>query len=209
MLVWTLVCVCVLLSLSLLHFPSSFALYFKDNQTWNVSVTLWIEMKWGEKYVWVFHLIFHPVWKLRKPDTECCHFVPISVCITISDVINKVGMCVKSTEYITSQPVAAVAHKRPRSFCWKCSWQVTAKYACTLHVWLAWSDMVHGCMVYTECAKMAAVSCGTSHASAVRTPLQWIFKNVLWKASHSCRMTCECSESAWKQRIALYKSNQQ
>ena len=27
--------------------------------------------------------------------------------------------------------------------------------------------MVHGCMVYTERAEMAAVSCGTSHASAV------------------------------------------
>ena len=30
--------------------------------------------------------------------------------------------------------------------------------------------MVHGCMVYTERAEMAAVSCGTSHASAVSTP---------------------------------------
>ena len=27
--------------------------------------------------------------------------------------------------------------------------------------------MVHGCMVYRERAEMAAVSCGTSHASAV------------------------------------------
>ena len=35
--------------------------------------------------------------------------------------------------------------------------------------------MVHGCMVYTERAEMAAVSCGTSHASAVSTPLWWIF----------------------------------
>ena len=26
--------------------------------------------------------------------------------------------------------------------------------------------MVHSCMVYTECAETAAVSCGTSHASA-------------------------------------------
>ena len=43
----------------------------------------------------------------------------------------------------------------------------------------AWSDMVHGCMVYTERAEMAAVSCGTSHASAVTTPLRWIFKNAL------------------------------
>ena len=43
----------------------------------------------------------------------------------------------------------------------------------------AWSGMVHGCMVYTECAKMAAVSCG---ASAVSTPLRWIFKNALLKS---------------------------
>ena len=43
----------------------------------------------------------------------------------------------------------------------------------------AWSDMVHGCMVNTERAEMAAVSCGTSHASAVSTPLRWIFKNAL------------------------------
>ena len=41
------------------------------------------------------------------------------------------------------------------------------------------SDLVHGCMVYTECAEMAAVSCGTSHASTVSTPLQWIVKNTL------------------------------
>ena len=32
----------------------------------------------------------------------------------------------------------------------------------------AWSDMVHGCMVYTERAKTAAVLCGTNHASAVK-----------------------------------------
>ena len=36
--------------------------------------------------------------------------------------------------------------------------------------------MAHGCMVYTERAVTAAVSCGTNHASAVSTPLRWIFK---------------------------------
>ena len=30
-----------------------------------------------------------------------------------------------------------------------------APYVCGF----AWSDMVHGCMVYTECAEMAAVPC--------------------------------------------------
>ena len=43
----------------------------------------------------------------------------------------------------------------------------------------AWTDVVHGCMVYTERAEMAAVSCGISHASAVSTPLRWILKKVL------------------------------
>ena len=35
---------------------------------------------------------------------------------------------------------------------------------------------MHGCMVYTERAETAAVSCGTSHASAVSTPLRWILQ---------------------------------
>ena len=50
--------------------------------------------------------------------------------------------------------VTAVARKRPRSFCQKCRWQVTAKHAYTLRMWL-W-------MVYTERAEMAAISCGTT-----------------------------------------------
>ena len=40
----------------------------------------------------------------------------------------------------------------------------------------AWSDIVHGCMVYTERAETAVVLCGTSHASAVSTPVRWVFK---------------------------------
>ena len=34
----------------------------------------------------------------------------------------------------------------------------------------------HGCTVYAERAKTAAVSCGTSRVSAISTPLWWIFK---------------------------------
>ena len=41
------------------------------------------------------------------------------------------------------------------------------------------SDMTRGCMVYTERAETAAVLRGTSHVSAVSTPLRWIFKNAL------------------------------
>ena len=44
--------------------------------------------------------------------------------------------------------VTAVASKRPRSFCQKCRWQVTAKHVYTLRMWLCM--MWHGCMVYTE-----------------------------------------------------------
>ena len=63
------------------------------------------------------------------------------------------------------------------------------------------------CMVHRTCAETASVSRGTSHVSVVSTPLWWIFKNALYKASHSCKITCERSESARERRIALYKSN--
>ena len=72
--------------------------------------------------------------------------------------------------------VTAVACKRSRSFCQKCRWQVTAKHAFTLRMWLcmkwqwAWLYGVH-----RTCDQTAAVSCGTSHASAVSTPLLWIY----------------------------------
>ena len=49
------------------------------------------------------------------------------------------------------------------SFCQKCTWQVTLKCIHLLYVALhevTWC-MVVTCMVYTECTKMAAVSCGT------------------------------------------------
>ena len=73
--------------------------------------------------------------------------------------------------------VTAVARKRSRSFCQKCRWQVTAKHAYTLRMWLCMKW--HGawlCGVHRTCAETAAVSCGTSHANTVSTPLRWIFK---------------------------------
>ena len=71
----------------------------------------------------------------------------------------------------------AVARKRSRSFCQKCRWQVTAKHTYTLRTWLCM--MWHGAWLYgvhRTCAETAAVSCGTSPASAVSTPLRWILK---------------------------------
>ena len=64
--------------------------------------------------------------------------------------------------------VTAAARKRSRSFCQKCRWQVTAKQAYTLRMWIcmkwhgAW---LHG--VDKTCAETAAVSCGTSHTTSV------------------------------------------
>ena len=53
--------------------------------------------------------------------------------------------------YLFHPCVAAVAHQRSWSCCQKCRWQVTAKNTCTLHICgFAWSNTVHGCMVYTE-----------------------------------------------------------
>ena len=71
--------------------------------------------------------------------------------------------------------VTAVARKRSQSF-----FQKYTKYAYTLRMWLCMKW--HGAWLYgvhRTCAKTAAVSCGTSHATAVSTPLWWIFKNVL------------------------------
>ena len=79
--------------------------------------------------------------------------------------------------------VTTVARKRSRSFCQKCRWQVTAKHAYTLRMWLCMKW--HGAWLYgvhRTCAEMAAVSCGTSHASAVSTPLRWIFKKTRYKS---------------------------
>ena len=81
--------------------------------------------------------------------------------------------------------VTAVARKRPWSFCQKCRWQVTAKHAYTLHMWLCMKW--HGAWLYgvhRTCAKTAAVSCGTSHVSAVSvsTPLRWISKKRAMKS---------------------------
>ena len=76
-------------------------------------------------------------------------------------------------------------------------------YVCSF----AWSDMVHGCMVYTERAETTAVLCGTSHASAVSTPLRWIFKKRAIKklVTHASAVSLLESE---QRRTELYRSDQ-
>ena len=57
--------------------------------------------------------------------------------------------CADSIWYLCHPCVTVVACKRPQSCCQKCRWQVTAKYACNLHMWLcmkwhgAWLHGVH------------------------------------------------------------------
>ena len=121
-------------------------------------------------------------------------------------------LCWLLFRYLFHPRVTAVARKRSQSFCQKCRWQVTAKHACTLHMWLCmkwWSDTVYVYMVYTntEHAEMAAVSRGISHVGTVSTPLQWIFFFKLKKEAilPSWRITCKRSESAQEWRTALYK----
>ena len=74
-------------------------------------------------------------------------------------------ICADSYFGIHSTPhVTAVARKRSRSFCQKCRWQV--KHTYTLRMWLCMKW--HGAWLYgvhRTCTEMAAVSCGTSHAS--------------------------------------------
>ena len=80
-------------------------------------------------------------------------------------------------QYLFHPCVTAIARKKSRSFCQKHRWQVTAKHAYNFCMWLCMKW--HGAWLYgvhRTWAEMAAVSCGNSHASAVSTPLWWIFK---------------------------------
>ena len=86
-------------------------------------------------------------------------------------------LCWLLFRYLFYPRVTAVARKRPQSFCQMHRWQVTAKHAYTLRMWLCMKW--HGAWLYgvhRTCAETAAVSCGTSRASAVSTPLGWILK---------------------------------
>ena len=85
---------------------------------------------------------------------------------------------------------------------------------CTLRMWLCmkWHcKLVHGCMEYTEHARrrqqLHVAPAMQRPNNTVSTPLAWIFKNALYKAtvtsseSHATRVQWVWSE----QRIALYK----
>ena len=155
------------------------------------------------RYLFHFHVatVAKSVW-----STFCADLFRYFFHLHVATVAKSVWstFCADLFRYLFSLHVATVACKRSRSFCQKCVWQVTAKCKCILRTSLCMKQ--HGCMVYTEHTKTAAVSCGTSHVSTVSTALWWIFRG---KACHSCRITCKPSESAWEWRIALYKNDKQ
>ena len=104
--------------------------------------------------------------------------------------------------------VTAEAHER-LSFCQKWRWQVTAKHSCILCIWLcikwhgAWLNGIHR----TQC-------CGVRSSFKRHQPCQYCKyttlvtnQNAPLKASHSCRISSEHSESAQEQRTALYKNS--
>ena len=88
-------------------------------------------------------------------------------------------LCRLLFRYLFHPRVTAVACKRSQlsvsSAGGRLQLNTQASYVCGF----ARSDMVHGCMVYTECAETAAVSRGTSHVSVVSPPFWWILKNAL------------------------------
>ena len=109
--------------------------------------------------------------------------------------------------------VTAVARKRSRSFCQKCRWQVTAKHAYLLPMWLwmKWHcNQVRGWMVYTElvhrtCAETAAFHVApamqqpqsATSTSFPRIPIIRAIKG----HSHSFRITCDmCALSLLESR---------
>ena len=107
--------------------------------------------------------------------------------------------------------VTAVARKRPQSSCQKRWWQVTAKHAYTLR-YVALHE-VTWCMVVwcTQNAPRLTLSGSRFlwHHPCQRckyTTSVDIQKRAI-KTIHSCRITCERSESARERRIALYKSD--
>ena len=115
--------------------------------------------------------------------------------------------CADSFRYPFHPRVTAVARKRSRSFCQKCKWQVTAKHAYTV-TYVALHEVTWSMAVHRICAETAAVSCGTTHASAVSTPLRWIFKKCAIKLvthvePHASAVSLLICSREW--RIVLYK----
>ena len=105
--------------------------------------------------------------------------------------------------------VTTVARKRSRSFCQRCRWQVTAKYACTLRMWLCMKW--HGAWLYgvhrTRQDGSSFMWHQPCHRCKYSTSVDIQKRAVKKLLTHA--KSCERSESARERRIALYKSDQQ
>ena len=98
--------------------------------------------------------------------------------------------------------VTAVARKRSRSFCQKCRWQVTAKHASTLRMWLCMKW--HGAWLYGVHRTRREGSNVTRHQACQRCKYVHQFGGYL-----KTRYKKLVNESARERRIALYKNDQQ
>ena len=95
--------------------------------------------------------------------------------------------------------VTVVARKRSRSFCPKCRWQVTAKHAYTDLTYVAELHEVTWCMVVWCTQDLRRDGCSFMwHQPYQRCKYTTSvdIQKTRYKASHSCRTTCERSESA-------------
>ena len=109
-------------------------------------------------------------------------------------------LCWLLFQYLFHPRVTAVASKRSQSLCQKCRWQVTAKHASTLHMWLCmkWHG-IRLCGVHRTCWE------GSSFMW--HQPCQHCKYNTLVH-TYSSRITSKHRESAWEWRIVLYKNSQ-
>ena len=112
--------------------------------------------------------------------------------------------------------VTRVARKRFWSFCQKCSWQVTAKHACTLRMWLCmkWRGIWWMVVWCTQNApRTAAVSRAASHITT-KQRCKMHHSSGYSKTRHNNRITHSeniatksVKESALGRRIAPYKGD--
>ena len=116
------------------------------------------------------------------------------------------GLCWLLFWYLFLPRVTAVACKRSRSFYRKCRWQVTAKGACTLRMWLCMKW--HGAWLHGLYRTRRDGSSSMWHQPCQRckytTSVDIQKTAALWKASRPRRITCKRSESARERNILRY-----
>ena len=108
---------------------------------------------------------FESLWELSSPGSTVC-------------ADSNFGICDRSTPCYQKK----IARKRSQSFRQKCRWQVTAKHACTISMWLC--KKWHGAWLYGVHRTCRDSNSFMWHQPCqcckyISTPLGWIFKNTL------------------------------